>query len=564
MSSLLEIKNLSVNFQTKDLFVQAVKDCSFSVPAGKTVGLVGESGSGKSVTALSIMQLVAKPPGEIVNGQILFNNKNLLDYSEREIQKIRGNRISMIFQEPMTSLNPVFTLGDQIDEAMILHQKLSKKEAREKTLHLLDQVGIERAAERVNSYPHEMSGGQRQRVMIAMAISCEPDLLIADEPTTALDVTIQKQILNLLQELQDKLKMSLLFISHDLGIVSEISDEVVVMNRGEIVEKNQAENIFKSPRHPYTKGLIACRPHLEVDTDYLPTISDFMDSKEASPKNFQSKWKRKVFNENLLEVNNLKKYFSLKRTFFGKTTAWIKAVDGISLKIKKGTTLGLVGESGCGKTTLGRCLVRLIEPSEGSVLYKGKDILQLNSKELKQMRRKIQIIFQDPYASLNPRMTIGTSIMEPMLIHQLWQDKKERLKKTEELMEQVGLDTRMMSRYPHEFSGGQRQRICIARALAVQPEFIICDESVSSLDASIQAQILNLLKDLQARLDLTYIFISHDLTVVKFISDQVAVMNKGKIIEENSSQNIYKNPQQAYTKTLLDAIPQGQLKAKFS
>ena len=553
MSSFISVKNLHVEFKTKDLNVRALKGISFDIKKGETLGVVGESGSGKSVTALSLMRLIPQPPGEITKGQILFNDKDLLKYSENQIRKVRGNHISMIFQEPMTSLNPVFTVGYQIDEALILHQNMNKKEAQEKTIDLLDQVGIVNPSMRVHSYPHEMSGGQRQRVMIAMAIACQPELLIADEPTTALDVTIQKQILELLQNLQEKMNMSILFISHDLGVIGEIAERVLVMHEGKIVEENITSEIFKNPKNAYTKGLIACRPNLDVKTSRLPMVSDFLEGKEIKP--LPLKKDSSLSNKVLLEAKNLKKYFPLEKSLFGKVQSYIKAVDDISLDIKKGSTLGLVGESGCGKTTLGRTLLHLIRPSSGNVFYNKIDISKLNKKDLKKMRKKMQIIFQDPYAALNPRMTIGTSIMEPMLIHNIYSKKEERIVKVEELMEQVGLDKNMRNRYPHEFSGGQRQRICIARAIAIKPEFIICDESVSSLDVSIQAQILNLLKDLQEKLDLTYLFISHDLTVVKFISDKIAVMNKGKIIEYNDSEEIYRNPKSPYTQKLIEAIP---------
>lgn len=560
MSSLISVKNLEVEFKTKELFVKALKGVSFDIKKGEALGVVGESGSGKSVTALSLMRLIPQPPGEITKGEVLLDGKDLLKHSEKQMRRVRGNHISMIFQEPMTSLNPVFTVGYQIDEALILHQNMDKKSAREQTIDLLDQVGIVNPSERVKSYPHEMSGGQRQRVMIAMAIACQPDLLIADEPTTALDVTIQKQIIELIKNLQEKMNMSVMFISHDLGVIGEIAQRALVMREGKIVEENTVAKIFRNPQKAYTKGLIACRPSLEIKTARLPTVSDFMEGNEHILKNLPLKQKKSSGSEVLLQVKDLKKYFPLQKSFFGKVQSYVKAVDEVSFEVEKGSTLGLVGESGCGKTTLGRTLLHLTKPSGGSVFYNNTDISQLNKKEMKKLRRKMQIIFQDPYASLNPRMTIGSSIMEPMIIHNLYPDKKERIAKVESLMEQVGLDKNMRNRYPHEFSGGQRQRICIARAIAIEPEFIVCDESVSSLDVSIQAQILNLLKALQEKLNLTYIFISHDLTVVKFISDKIAVMNQGKIVEYNDSEELYKNPQQDYTRKLIEAIPTGILK----
>jgi len=568
--TLLSVKNLSVDFKTSEGVVKAVDNISFDIPEGKTVGLVGESGSGKSVTSLAIMRLIPNPPGFISDGNIEFMGKDLAHLSEAEMRKIRGNKISMIFQEPMTSLNPVFTVGFQIAETLRLHQGLSKKEAFERTLELLNQVGIPNPKAKINSYPHEMSGGQKQRVMIAMAIGCAPKLLIADEPTTALDVTIQKQVLDLLAKLQQEYKMSMLFITHDLGVIADIADEVVVMYRGKIVEKKPSLSIFTAPEHPYTRGLLACRPSLDKHPARLATVSDFMteDGKEkASVGNGlanQVKELRPITEKQsiVLTIKDVKKHFHIRGGIFGKVTDSFKAVDGVSFSVRKGRTLGLVGESGCGKTTLGRTILRLIEPTEGQITYDGTDITTLGREEMRKMRRKMQIIFQDPYASLNPRMTIGNAIMEPMVIHKIGANAKEREEQAKALMRKVGLNEKFLNRYPHEFSGGQRQRICIARALAVKPEFIICDESVSALDVSIQAQILNLLLDLQEEFNLTYIFISHDLAVVKFIADDVAVMFNGKVVEMGDAVSIYKNPQHEYTKKLLTAIPKGTPKRK--
>ncbi len=561
MSSFVEIKNLSVDFQLDERVLHAVRNISFQIPKGKTVGLVGESGSGKSVTAFSLMRLVPEPPGSISGGQILFHGKNLLSLSDAEMRNIRGNRMSMIFQEPMSSLNPVFTIGNQIAETLIVHQKLSKKEATERSIKLLHQVEIDNPHERIKAYPHQLSGGQRQRVMIAMAIACNPELLIADEPTTALDVTIQKQIMELLRNLQKQYGMSILFITHDLSLIAEIADEILVMYQGKLVEKNSTSNIFKSPQHPYTKGLMACRPTLDNNWNRLPVMSDYLDSTGQTliP---EDKWgikkTKNLFSVDVvLEVKNLKKYFPFKKDFFGNVKSWIKAVDDVSFQLRKGETLGLVGESGCGKTTLGRVILRLLSATSGEVIYRGKSLMDLSWKQMLPFRRKMQIIFQDPYSSLNPRMTIESTLTEPMIVHHLGAGRKERRERAEYLMEKVGLSVDMLLRYPHEFSGGQRQRICIARALVVEPEFIVCDESLSALDVSIQSQILNLLLDLQDEMDLSYIFISHDLAVVKFISDEICVMNDGKIVERNNAEGIYKNPQNEYTKKLLNSIPSG-------
>ncbi len=567
MTQLLSFKNLSVDFHTHDGVVRAVNNISFDVPAGKTIGLVGESGSGKSVTSLAAMRLLPTPPA-VISGEILFEGENLLLKSEEQMRKIRGNDISMIFQEPMTSLNPVFQVGEQIAEVLRLHKKMNKKEAWEKAIDLMDQVGIPNPRQKAQSYPHEMSGGQKQRVMIAMAMACEPKLLIADEPTTALDVTIQKQVLDLMFELQQKYNMGLLFITHDLGVIADIADEVVVMYRSNMVEKNETKKIFTMATHPYTKGLIACRPSLELNPKRLLTVSDFMNEAgeqiTVEPSKLELAQKAYEFTEEknpyLLEVNDLKTHFPVKGGIFGKTVDHIKAVDGITFKLRKGKTLGLVGESGCGKTTLGRSILRLVEPTAGQVLYNGIDITTLEKNAMREMRAKMQIIFQDPYSSLNPRMTIAEILMEPMLIHKVGSTAKERLDRAKWLMSKVGLHNNQLGRYPHEFSGGQRQRICIARALTLNPEFIICDESVSALDVSVQAQVLNLLLDLQDELGLTYILISHDLSVINFFSDQVAVMYDGKIVEFDTASEVYHNPKQDYTRNLLSAIPKGMPK----
>jgi peptide/nickel transport system ATP-binding protein len=559
---LLSIKDLCIDFQTDNGVVRAVKNLTLNIPKGKTVGLVGESGSGKSVTSLAIMGLIPNPPGKIAQGEILFKGEDLTKLSSDRMREIRGNKISMIFQEPMTSLNPVYTVGNQIDEAIILHQGLSKKAARARTIELLEEVGIPTPPESAEKYPHQMSGGQKQRVMIAMAMACEPELLICDEPTTALDVTIQKQVLELMHELQKKHGMSMLFITHDLAVIADIADEVAVMFRGDLVEQKESKALFENPEHPYTKGLLACRPSLDENTKRLKTVDDYLNpsAESESPLKNEIKVPRPITEENnpvILEIKGLKKHFPIKGGIFGRTVDQFKAVEDVTLNVRQGRTLGLVGESGCGKTTLGRTILRLLEPTEGEVFYRGTDITKLSSTEMRRMREKMQIIFQDPYSSLNPRMTVGDIITEPMVIHGIGATKKERYDLAADLLVKVGLLAEHLNRYPHEFSGGQRQRICIARALGLKPEFIICDESVSALDVSVQAQVLNLLQDLQEELGLTYIFISHDLSVVKYISDEIGVMNKGEIVEFNLAEEIYKNPQQDYTKRLLSAIPRG-------
>ncbi len=562
---LLSIQDLTVKFKTQEELITAVNKVSFDIPKGKTVGLVGESGSGKSVTSLATMGLIPMPPGMITNGKILFNGDDLLQKSESQMRKIRGNRISMIFQEPMTALNPVFRIGSQISEVLRLHKGMTRKQAWNYSIDLLDQVGIPDPKRKIRAYPHEMSGGQKQRVMIAMAIACEPDLLICDEPTTALDVTIQKQVLELMLDLQQKYDMGMLFITHDLGVIADLADDVVVMYRSNIVEQNHVHTIFKNPKHPYTKGLIACRPMLDGNPKRLLTVSDYMEEdgteKQVPPEKFEPMVKPDKSDIDshpvLLEVKNLKTWFPVKGGLFGRVQRHVKAVDDVSFVVHKGETLGLVGESGCGKTTLGRTILRLQKATSGDVIYNGVNLMDLNKEAMRKMRSRMQIIFQDPYSSLNPRMTIGDIITEPMAIHNIGENKKDRFARAQELMQKVDLKPQHLNRYPHEFSGGQRQRICIARAIGVEPDFIICDESVSALDVSVQAQVLNLLQDLQQDLHLTYIFISHDLSVVNYISDRVGVMNQGKIVELDTAENIYKNPQREYTKRLLDAIPKG-------
>ena len=561
---LLSVKDLVVEFQTGEGILRAVNNVSFDVPQGKTIGIVGESGSGKSVTSLAVMGLLQKPAAVIPQGEILFNGLDLLKCDESKMRQLRGNQISMIFQEPMTSLNPVFKVGEQIAEALRIHKNLSNKEAWEKTVHLMNQVGIPNPAASAHKFPHEMSGGQKQRVMIAMAISCDPKLLIADEPTTALDVTIQKQVLELLHKLQQEYKMSMMFITHDLGVIGDIADDVVVMYRSNVVEKNNAKHIFTGANHPYTKGLLACRPKLGANPRRLLTVSDFMDEQgkelviPAERVQVFDKETEKVTSDHvLLEIQNLTTQFPIKGGLFGRTVDHFKAVNNVSFKLKKGQTLGLVGESGCGKTTLGRSILRLVEPSAGKIIYDGKDITHVQHEELRQLRKKMQIIFQDPYSSLNPRMTISDILIEPLVIHNEGGTKAQRLDMARALIEKVGLKSNQMNRYPHEFSGGQRQRICIARALMLKPEFVICDESVSALDVSIQAQVLNLLLDLQQEFGLTYVFISHDLSVVNFIADEVGVMYAGQIIEMDSASRIYKSAKEEYTRALLSAIPKG-------
>jgi peptide/nickel transport system ATP-binding protein len=502
-----------------------------------------------------------------IGGRIRFEDVDLLSISSEEIRRYRGNKIAMIFQEPMTSLNPVFTCGEQVREAITLHQKLDFKEAKEKTIALFKEVQLPRPENVFDSYPHQLSGGQKQRVMIAMALSCNPELLIADEPTTALDVTVQKTILDLLLRLKTERQMAMIFISHDLGVIHEIADEVAVMYKGDIVEQGPAKELFANPRHPYTKGLLACRPVPERRLKKLPVVADFLNGDNGksllhllAENNYTSSEiaERRAalyIREPILTVNNLCTWFPIRKGLFGKTTDYVKAVDDVTFAVYPGETLGLVGESGCGKTTLGRSIIRLVEPTSGQLIFDSTDLLSLNKPGLKAMRRDVQIIFQDPYSSLNPRLSVGTALIEPLQVHRMYDNDAERKKVILGLLERVGLTVEHYDRYPHEFSGGQRQRIVIARALALQPKFIICDESVSALDVSVQAQVLNLLRELQQEMGLTYIFISHDLAVVKHISDRMLVMNKGKIEEIGFPDEIYHNPKAEYTKKLIAAIP---------
>ena len=586
---LLDVKNLVTEFKTENGLVKAVDDVSFQVNKGEVIGIVGESGSGKSVTSLSIMRLIPNPPGKITGGQINYYRDgktpiDLVQIADNEMRSYRGNEISMIFQEPMTSLNPVFTCGNQVMEAIMLHQKISKKEAEARTLDLFAQVKLPDPQRALNAYPHQLSGGQKQRVMIAMAMSCQPKILIADEPTTALDVTVQKTILELINDLSRQTGMSTIFITHDLGVIAEIADRVVVMYKGKIVEQGTVLEIFSNPKHPYTKGLLACRPPLEKRLSKLPVIADFMEEKDGvitekaadmnalveafvvSEAQTKKRYEELQQHTPILQLKGIQTWFPSKTNLFGKTLDYVKAVDDVSFDVNEGETLGLVGESGCGKTTLGRTILRLVEPTGGKAIFDGKDIFNLGQKDLKELREHMQIIFQDPYSSLNPRMTIGNAILEPMQVHNKYSNDSERKDKVIELLEKVNMKPEHFQRYPHEFSGGQRQRICIARALALSPKFIICDESVSALDVSVQAQVLNLLIKLREEFKFTYIFISHDLSVVKFMSDRMVVMNKGKIEEMGIADEIYNNPQQEYTKKLIAAIPKGNvedIRARF-
>jgi len=568
----IEVKDLSVAFNTGREESIAVKNLSFNLHKGEIAGIVGESGSGKSVTALAIMGLLQCPPAKITSGEILFYGENaqpvdIISLPEFKMRQLRGNHISMVFQEPMTSLNPVYRCGEQVAEVILEHQKVTSKEAKMKVVSLFEEVLLPHPEDIYKAYPHQLSGGQKQRVMIAMAIANNPSVIIADEPTTALDVTVQKTILELLKNIRNKYQIAIIFITHDLGVVADIADKVIVMYKGECVEENTVQQIFKAPVHKYTKGLIACRPDMKKRLKLLPTVSDFLNnelqsdtlkkileqeiSKEERKENHIQLYK----GEPLIKVHHLNTSFIVSSPFFSFKPKVFEVLKDISFDVYKGETLGLVGESGCGKTTLGRSILRLIEPSSGEVFYNNVNITALSKNEFRKLRKELQIIFQDPYSSLNPRMTVGQAILEPMEVHNILSSFKLRKERAIELLEKVGLDETHYNRYPHEFSGGQRQRIVIARTLALNPRFIICDESVSALDVSIQAQVLNLLNQLKNEFGLTYIFISHDLSVVKYLADRIIIMKEGEIIETNEADALYSNPKEEYTRKLINAIP---------
>jgi len=568
MDNLLSIEDLSVDFISGKAQIKALKNISFQVNRGEIVALVGESGSGKSVSALSILRLIPTPPVCYPSGRIVFSEKghppvDLLSVSRQQLQYYRGHKIGFIFQEPMTSLNPVMTCGQQVLEVIRLHKKKSYREAKTETLSWFQNVKLPEPATVFHRYPHQLSGGQKQRVMIAMAMCCGPDLLICDEPTTALDVTVQKSVLKLIKELQQKTGMGVVFITHDLGVVAEIADRANVLYQGEIVEQGTVRSIFLSPQHVYTKALLACRPVNHKKGTPLPIVSDFISNgeKKKPGNNLQGQKNKepvsKTADEKLLTVKDLSVWFPVKRKLIGKPHTFTKAVNQVSFDVWKGETLGIVGESGSGKTTLGRVLLRLINPTAGCIFYNGTDITLKRNKDLLPLRKEMQIIFQDPYSSLNPRITIGAAITEPMKVHQVGASEKERKDKVIYLLEKVNLQAEHFHRYPHEFSGGQRQRIVIARALSLEPSFIVCDESVSALDVSVQAQVLNLLNELKREFGFTILFISHDLSVINFISDRILVMNQGKIEEIGNAADIMKNPTSLYTQKLIDSIPRG-------
>ena len=564
---ILEIKNLRIDFLHDGAWREVVHGIDFDVVAGRTLAIVGESGSGKSVSSLSVMHLLPPKTSRIHAEAMRLEGLDIKDFDEKRMADIRGKRIAMIFQEPMTSLNPVYRCGHQVSEMILQHEKVSKKEARDRVIALFRQVMLPRPEAIYDSYPHELSGGQKQRVMIAMAIACNPQILIADEPTTALDVTVQKEILKLLRQLQRDTGMGMVFITHDLGVVAEIADDVAVMHDGEILERGTMEQVLQYPQHPYTKGLLACRPPMNVRLRKLPIVKEFLDGQWAGGKeqilselqitdaerkqHLEALYAR----DPLLKVEHLQTWYPLKKGIFGRVYDHVKAVDDVNLEVYEGETLGLVGESGCGKTTLGRSILRLVEPTGGQVFFDGMEVTKLDAAGLRAFRKQAQIVFQDPYSSLNPRIRIGEAIAEPLKVHGIETDRKKCRRIVSDLLEQVGLEATHYDRYPHEFSGGQRQRICIARALAVNPRLVICDESVSALDVSVQAQVLNLLNRLKEERHLTYIFISHDLGVVRFMSDRVLVMYNGRPVEYNDADVLFEHPQNDYTKKLIAALP---------
>ena len=557
---LLKTSNLCIYFSSEGKERAVVKNSSFKIHKNEILGIVGESGSGKSVSSLALLGLL--PKGTKIEGTVFFEEDSILRFSEKQFRNIRGNKISMIFQEPMSSLNPSLTCGYQVLEILLQHTSLRKKEAKARVIDLFEKVKLPRPEDIYKQYPHQISGGQKQRVMIAMAIACKPQLLIADEPTTALDVTVQKEILQLLKELQQETEMSILFISHDLALVSEICQRVLVMSQGEIVEQGTVKTIFETPKKAYTKALIRSKPSQTRRLKKLPSVIDFIEN--TVDRSVYTKKERNAFHEKIYAKKPLLKVRNLKKDYVGAKTWWfekdriVQAINDISFEIYEGETLGLVGESGCGKSTLGRTLVHLEKATSGQIFYNGKDLSQLSEREKKLLRKEIQIIFQDPFSSLNPRLMVGEAILEPMKVHRLYKNTEERKAKVLEILEKVGLSQEHYFRYPHEFSGGQRQRIGIARALALQPKLIVCDESVSALDVSVQAQVLNLLNDLKKDFGFTYLFISHDLSVVKYMSDQLVVMNQGKIEEIGDADAVYAHPKSAYTKKLIAAVPKGK------
>ncbi len=552
-NTILEVKNLSVAFSGRTV----VEGLTLTLMRGETLGIVGESGSGKSVSTMALMGLL--PKNATVTGQAMLDGINLLEQNEEQMRSIRGRRISMIFQEPMTSLNPVQKCGEQVMEMMKAHAnselKIQDSELKQRVISLFTEVLLPRPEKIFDSYPHEISGGQKQRVMIAMALINNPDIIIADEPTTALDVTVQKTILELLKSLQSKYGISIIFITHDLGVISQIADRILVMYRGKMIEEGPASQILLHPTEPYTQGLLACRPPLDSRPKRLPTVEEFLNGSTGSDNDYSTPTAQPT-PQPLISVRNLDVTYTLKKSLFGKPLQTLKGVDNISFDIFEGETLGLVGESGCGKSTLGRAMLRLIENSAGSVSYRGTPLSELSAKQMRSLRPKLQIIFQDPYSSLNPRITVGETIAEPLKVHRSSISSSSSSSSiTKDLMQQVGLNPDWYNRYPHELSGGQRQRVCIARALILQPELVVCDESVSALDVSVQAQVLNLLNDLKDRYHYTYLFITHDLSVVHYMADRIMVMQKGKIVESGTPDDLFKNPQTDYTRMLIDSIP---------